>query len=204
MKKVIFVEILLAMILMATCVQAQNVTYRQLIEEFLESNIKSWTQKSIVIDSIKAQNTKHASLTQDDIERLDKQWRAELKSAERPLINKVLATPLSKFLKEIKDDNEGLFSEIFMMDNKGLNVGQSDVTSDYWQGDEDKWQKTFQAGSQALLIGDREFDNSTGKFLIQISLPLVDPASQEVIGAATIGVNVAQLMRTSVAAAMPE
>ncbi len=94
-----------------------------------------------------------------------------------------------------------MFSEIFVMDNKGLNVGQSNITSDYWQGDEVKWQQTYLAGSKGLVFGEREYDDSSGKFLIQISVSVVDPASQEAIGAATVGVNLVQLLRASTVAA---
>jgi len=204
MKKVTFTGTVLSIVLMAAVAQAQNTTYRQFIETLLKSNIATWLQEPEVIESINTQNAQHTSLTPDDIERLDKQWRAERKASAQPLINKVLANRLSTFLKDIKQQNDGLFSEIFIMDNKGLNVGQSDVTSDYWQGDEAKWQKTFLAGPKGVLIGDREFDESSGKFLIQVSVSVVDPDSQEAIGAATIGVNLVQLMRTSLAQTMPQ
>jgi hypothetical protein len=200
-KKAIFVGTMLAL---ATVTHAQNATYRQFVEELLEANIKTWLQEPAVIDGIKSQNTRHTTLTQDDIQRLDQQWRTERQSNEQPFINGVLANSTSSFLKEIKEKNAGLFSEIFVMDNKGLNVGQSDVTSDYWQGDEDKWQQTYLEGPGTLFIGKREFDESSGKFLIQISVSVVDPDTQETIGAATIGVNLVQLMRTRLAAAMSQ
>jgi hypothetical protein len=200
-KKAIFVGTMLAL---ATVTHAQNTTYRQFVEELLEANIKTWLQEHTVIDGIKLQNTRHTTLTQDDIQRLDQQWRTERQSTEQPLINGVLANSTSSFLKEIKEKNAGLFSEIFVMDNKGLNVGQSDVTSDYWQGDEDKWQQTYLEGPGTLFIGKREFDESSGKFLIQISVSVVDPDTQETIGAATIGVNLVQLMRTRLAAAISQ
>lgn len=201
MKKAIFVGTMLAL---ATVTHAQNATYRQFVEELLEANIKTWLQEPAVIDGIKSQNLRHTTLTQDDIQRLDQQWRTERQSKEQPLINGILANSTSSFLKEIKEKNAGLFSEIFVMDNKGLNVGQSDVTSDYWQGDEDKWQQTYLEGPGTLFIGKREFDESSGKFLIQISVSVVDPDTQETIGAATIGVNLVQLMRTRLAAAMSQ
>lgn len=188
---------------MATAAHAQRSIYHEYIEELLESNIKTWLQESTMIESIKAQNTKHANLTQDDIQRLDDQWRAERKTKEQPLIDEVLSTPLSAFLKEIKEKNEGLVSEIFVMDNKGLNVGQSDATSDYWQGDEAKWLQTYLVGPEGILIDNREFDDSSDKFLIQVSVAVVDPASQEAIGAATIGLHLVHLMRASVAASTP-
>jgi len=204
MKKAIYVGTVLAIVLMATVSQAQNTTYQQFIQNLLESNINNWLQDPVVTKSVQTQNAKHSDLTQDDIQRLDKQWRAERRAKARPLINQVLANQLSAFLTDVKKNNDGLFSEIFIMDNKGLNVGQSDVTSDYWQGDEAKWTETFGKGPEALLIGDREFDDSTGKFLIQVSVSITHPDTQEAIGAATIGVNLVQLMRASLAETMSQ
>ncbi len=199
MKKTILIGTVLGIVLLTTVAHAQRSTYKAFIQEILESNIKTWIQDPKMIANIKAQNTKNDDLTQDEIQGLDKQWRDEQRASHQPLIDKVLASPLSEFLKEMKSDNEGLFSEIFVMDNKGLNVGQSDITSDYWQGDEAKWQQTYLAGPEGLLIGDREFDESANKFLIQVSISVVDPDTQEAIGAATIGVSLVQLMRGAVA-----
>ena len=97
---------------------------------------------------------------------------------------------MSQFLGEFKNERRGMYTEIFVMDGKGLNAGQSDVTSDYWQGDEDKWQKTYNAGAGSVLIDEVEFDESTQTFQSQVSLPVVDSGSGEVVGAVTVGVNV--------------
>jgi hypothetical protein len=79
------------------------------------------------------------------------------------------------------------------MDAKGLNVGQSDLTSDYWQGDEAKWKKTYLVGPKAMHVGGVKTDQSTQTLQSQLSMAVVDPASGKVIGAVTVGVNVEQL-----------
>ncbi|MEO0930160.1 MAG: hypothetical protein AAFY14_05850, partial [Pseudomonadota bacterium] len=88
----------------------------------------------------------------------------------------------------------GFVTEVFVMDDKGLNVAQSVETSDYWQGDEAKWKETYQVGPDALHISDVEFDESTGFYQSQASLAIKDPESGEVIGAITFGINVQNLM----------
>ncbi|OKH89725.1 hypothetical protein LF95_07360 [Thalassospira sp. TSL5-1] len=153
-------------------------------------DVKAWLSDPVVIDAVKAQNAENANLTQQDIDNLDKQWRAETAATDKPLIDKVLARPLSNFLREKADAAQGLITEIFVMDNKGLNVGQSDVTSDYWQGDEAKWQKTFLVGPGAIHMSDVELDESTQTYQSQLSLPVVDSDGKTVIGAVTVGVNV--------------
>lgn len=146
-----------------------------------------------VIAAIKAQNAETGGYDQARIDELDKQWRAEIGKPDQPLIGKTLDNPLSKYLHQVKENSGGLFTEIFVMDAKGLNVGQSDVTSDYWQGDEAKWQETFLAGKGAIHVGDVEQDESTQIYQSQLSVAISDPESGEVIGAATFGVNIEML-----------
>ena len=106
------------------------------------------------------------------------------------MIDAVLGNALSGYLRQQKDSAGGLVTEVFVMDNRGLNVGQSDVTSDYWQGDEAKWQKTYSAGPNAIFVDEVEMDESTQTFQSQLSMSIVDPATGEVIGAITVGINV--------------
>ena len=160
------------------------------IRQFAKSTVEEWIRNPLVVAAIKKQNARHADLNQTDINALDKKWRAETSRSKRPLIKRVLATKLSRFLKQAKKDQHGIVTEVFVMDNRGLNVGQSDVTSDYWQGDEAKWQKTYSAGAGALFIDEVEMDESTQTFQSQLSMSIVDPASGEVIGAITVGINV--------------
>jgi len=163
--------------------------------EFAKNTVQAWIADPEVVAAVKAQNEENAGLSQADIDRLDKQWRAETKSSNRPLIDSVLGKGVSRKLKDARSDARGLVTEIFIMDNKGLNVGQSDVTSDYWQGDEAKWKKSYQAGAGAIFVDDVELDESTQTFQSQLSLPIVDPANGAVIGAVTVGVNVNELLQ---------
>ena len=93
----------------------------------------------------------------------------------------------------MKKERGGQVLEIFVMDNRGLNVAQSDVTSDYWQGDEAKWKKTYSVGPDAVFVDEVELDESSQTFQAQISMSIKDPATNAVIGAITVGVNVDEL-----------
>ena len=94
----------------------------------------------------------------------------------------------------MSDQAGGLYTEIIVMDGKGLNAGQSAVTSDYWQGDEDKWSKTYAARPDAVFVDEVEKDESRRRcFSSQVSFTIIDPATNQVIGAITFGVNLDQL-----------
>lgn len=151
--------------------------------------VSSWLSDPAIVSAIEAQNTANAGLTQGDIDALDKTWRAETSSADQPLIKEVLGREISKFLSGKVDASGGLITEAFVMDNKGLNVGQSGITSDYWQGDEGKWQNTYSKGVGAVDIGDVELDESTQTYQSQLSITIVN-GSGAPIGAITLGLNV--------------
>lgn len=161
---------------------------------FGEETVKSWLGNADLLAAIQGQNAKTSALGEAEIVALDKQWRAETDASTRPMIDDVMGRAVSKWLSEMKEKTGGVVTEVFVMDAKGLNVAQSDVTSDYWQGDEAKWKQTFLVGPDAIHISDVEEDESTQILQSQLSMPVVDPASGQVIGAITIGVNLDALL----------
>ncbi|WP_339763572.1 hypothetical protein [uncultured Hoeflea sp.] len=163
------------------------------VKDFISSSVEGWLTDPTVIDAIKEQNAKTAGLDQAAIDALDKDWRAQATAADKPMVDEVLGRALSKFLMEKKDASQGMITEMFVMDAKGLNVGQSDVTSDYWQGDEAKWQKTYSVGPGEVFVDEVEEDESTQALQSQASLTISDPATGEAIGAITVGINLDML-----------
>lgn len=149
--------------------------------------------RPIVIEAVRAQNRKTGQLGQAEIDKLDRIWRAETESADQPMIDEVMERPLSLFLFEEMVASEGLFTEIFVTDAKGLNVGQSRVTTDFWQGDEDKWQEVVAGGPGAIHISPLREDDSTQTVQSQVSVPVLEPLDGQLIGVAIIGVNVERL-----------
>lgn len=158
------------------------------VTEYMKTSIAPWVSDPVLISAIKAQNAKHAGLSEADIIALDKKWRAEVEAADKPLINETLGNAVSAFLKDKQAASKGAIAEVFVMDNKGLNVGQSDVTSDYWQGDEAKFQKSFGVGKDTLFVDGVEKDESTQALQSQASMTISDETGTP-IGAITVGVN---------------
>lgn len=145
----------------------------------------------VIVDAIRAQNARTATLPQSEIDALDIQWRAEIdaEADAQPLITETLSNAASQYLASVQDATEGVYTEMFVMDAVGLNVAQSSVTSDYWQGDEAKWQQTYGLGADAIHVSEIEYDESSQVFQSQVSLPILDPDTEAPIGAITVGVN---------------
>ncbi|WP_306028198.1 hypothetical protein [Stappia sp. MMSF_3263] len=166
-----------------------------LIDDTFIAQTREWLANPIVPLSIKAQNSLRGDLGQAAIDALDQQWVAERKSDDKPLIAATLSAPLSIYLLRIQAQTLGLYTEIFVMDGNGLNVGQSAITGDYWQGDEAKFQKTFPAGANAVFIDEAEWDEERKIWRAQLNLTLADPETAQPIGAATVEVNLTELQR---------
>ena len=164
--------------------------YNDALSALANDKVRAIAANPVVIAAVRAQNEKHAGLTQDQIDAMDQAWRAEVGAAATPTITPVLEHEASQELATARDESEGLFTEIFVMDDKGLNVAASDVTSDYWQGDEAKWQETYAKGADAVHLSEVELDESTQSYQSQVSVAVVDPESGAAIGAVTFGVNV--------------
>jgi len=163
------------------------------LTELAKSEIAAFASDPALVAAIVAQNAVTGAYDQAKIDALDAQWRAEVGTASKPLIDATLANAASQYLAGVQAASAGKYTEIFAMDAKGLNVGQSTLTSDYWQGDEDKFTASFGAGADAVHIGEIEQDESTQIFQSQVSVPITDPATGNVIGAITVGVDVSML-----------
>ncbi|MEX0407918.1 hypothetical protein ABGN05_19860 [Aquibium sp. LZ166] len=160
------------------------------VTDYVNANVLPWLSDPLIVKAINDQNAANASLGQAEIDTLDQKWRAETEAGSHPMIDEVLGNALSKFLAARQEESAGMIAEAFVMDDKGLNVGQSAVTSDYWQGDEAKWQKSYGAGAGAIFVDDVEKDESTQALQSQVSIAISDPATDKVIGAITLGINV--------------
>lgn len=157
------------------------------IQEFASTELSEWLNNPELIEAIIAQNEEHDGLTQSDIDELDMTWREETSQADHPMIEDLLSRSTSNYLRDMQFDSGGIVTEVFVMDNLGLNVAQSDPTSDYWQGDEAKFQETFGKGTGTIHVGDIELDESSGSYQIQVSMTISDPVNGQPIGAATFG-----------------
>lgn len=136
------------------------------------------------------QNNKNVPLA--EIQEIDKQWiEAE---EEIPIYQEKLNNACAQELKTLVAANPYIV-ETFVMDNQGAIVCMNKITSDYWQGDEAKWQNAYNKGLGGLDVGKIKFDKSANAVLQQISLPIID-TNNKVIGAVTFGIDVTKIDAT--------
>ena len=183
-----FKATLAAVAIMAlSAVPAAAGTEEELMSNYMDLYVAPWVADPAIIAAIQAQNAAHAGLTDADIDTMDKAWRAEADAGTGATIDPVLTNAVSELLRGHLAEADGTITELFIMDNRGLNVAVSAPTSDYWQGDEEKFTETYAKGANARHISEIESDVSTGKFQAQVSMTIVDPATGMPIGAITAG-----------------
>ncbi|WP_173861089.1 hypothetical protein [Tabrizicola sp. TH137] len=178
--------------LIATVSVAQD--YDAAMKDYLDGSIRTWANDPVLVEAITAANAERAGFDQAKIDSMDAAWRAEVGQSDSPTITPALTSAAADFLRAQVEASGGKITEVFITDNLGLNVAVSAPTSDMWQGDEEKFTSVFPAGPDGVLFGEIELDESTQTYQGQISISITDPASAQVIGTMTIGVNAEALM----------
>ncbi len=177
----------------------QNFPKQELVNSAVISAIRDFTDTEIVRLSIEDQNKKYGNMSEEEILKLDNIWREETKSDEQPLISATLSNPLSSYLTRVQARAAGLYTEMFAMDSNGLNVGQSNISSDYWQGDEAKFQKTYPKAINAVFVDDPEYDSKLNIWRVQVNLAIANENNSKNIGAITVEINLSELQRRNIA-----
>ena len=134
-------------------------------------------QDSAILDAVQAGNRRDRSITPGQIEALDKDWRTPRSELPEKLTDRKCNQSLKLFQRTFPG-----FAEIFVTNARGVNVCQTNKTSDYYQADEDWWRQTFSRGEWRR--DSLEFDESAGVFAIPVYLPVRDPDRGGVIGVA--------------------
>jgi len=155
----------------------------QKIVDLANGELAGYGTDGAIVEAVMAENGKGKTLEQ--IKEMDEKWKgtAGVDDGMKALMENACA----KRIKEIAASNP-YYSEIFVMDDKGANVCMTDKTSDYWQGDEAKFQKSFADGKGQVFVDDVEFDDSSQAYLVQASVPVMD--GDKAIGAITFGIDV--------------
>lgn len=181
-------KILIAMLLIAPgLLQAQGELSQEEIENLLGVKIRFATHMAFnpsIIRAVEQQNSQKIALA--EIKQRDDAWKgADGKLI--PLIRETTQNDVAQYFQRRVENNSSI-DEVFLTDNQGANVAAFPATSDYWQGDEEKWTASYNNGEGVVFIGPLEFDDSTQKTLVQISAPVI--SNDETIGVLVLGVSV--------------
>lgn len=148
--------------------------------------IVAFAKNETVLNAVREQNK--APQTMEEIMRIDQDWVHGKIPAE--YVDAILSNPCAAKLKEMEKTMPASL-ESFVMDAQGSLVCATKRTSDYYQGDEAKWQDSFNGGKGALIFGKRQYDESTKSTLLHISAPIL--SNGKAIGVIAVGINLTKL-----------
>ncbi|HLT12652.1 MAG TPA: transporter substrate-binding domain-containing protein [Marinobacter sp.] len=139
-------------------------------------------------------------LTQDTV------WQALAPRKLTPLAAQILELPVSKTLAEWQASHSPLVTEVLVINNKGALVAMSQLSSDYWQGDEAKFQEIAVETDHGLAqrapiwISPIRYDASTSQFQVTVSvpLPLTEP-NNGLEGVLSLGLAIESVMQSGTA-----
>ena len=154
------------------------------VKAFISEELVPLCTNPVFVEAVQAQNAK--GMTLDAIKATDKAW-AEAEE-ELPIHAELLSNKCAEEIRKITSSITAI-AETFVMDNQGANVGQNELTSDCWQGDEPKWQNSYKNGQGGVDIGKNKLDRSSNRTMQQVSLPIISEDGQ-VIGAVTYGLSI--------------
>ena len=186
MKKAITMIVVSMFLVIASAAVYAGEKAPQKVVDFAHSELAKLGSDPVIVKAVKAENAKAKSLAQ--IKEMDGKWKGTPGIAD--YMKAIMESECGKHLQEVQK-TKAYYSELFVMDNQGANVCMSDKTSDYWQGDEAKFTKSYNGGAGAVHVGNVKFDDSTQAYLSQVSVPVKDAG--KVIGAITIGINIDEL-----------
>lgn len=106
------------------------------------------------------------------IDRLDKEWTSAPEEEITPFMEELINSELSEGFRFYEQRYEQeVFGKIFVTNKYGVNIAQTGKTFNYYQADEEWWQKAREEG---LYVEDINYDESAGVYAIDICVRIDD------------------------------
>src|SRR3990170_3899372 len=94
--------------------------------------------------------------------------------------------------------NDPIYREILLTDRSGRLVAASNVTTDYYQGDEMWWREAFSDGEQGRVsMTDVRWDESAHVLALEIAVPVPDVSSERPVGVLTVAADVREMLASA-------
>jgi ABC-type amino acid transport substrate-binding protein len=158
------------------------------LRQLTAQHLRRWAYHDDLLNALRKADARNTSDAR--IQELDRQWLRERLLEEKPLIRSLLQAPPSRLLMNVAEQYHPLFNELFLSDRSGQLVAISEITSDYWQADEDDYQQAKRLRPGEIHIGDIEYDGSTQSFQSKVSAPIHDPLDGHFLGVLSLGINI--------------
>jgi hypothetical protein len=151
---------------------------KQVLENKIEL-LQNIAKDPCIIEKVKISNSNNRDFNLSEILETDKKWQ-ETEGLD-DFIKSLLTNESAQYLIDFQEKHDE-FVEIFITDKKGLVIGETNKTSDYYQADEPWWIKAYNQGTGNTFYGEIEYDESALAESIPIYIPVIDPGINKAIG----------------------
>jgi len=142
---------------------------------------KTIASKPEVVKSVKRQSRKWSSL--DEILQIDRAWAGNSK-IQSPYSNNKLA----RYFREVIESPNYAVAEVLLIDGFGAIVSCTPVSTDFWQGDEDKFMQVM--SSSQIYTSNSSWDQSSQAYSFFIGIPVMSKNNRNKAGVLVLGVDI--------------
>ncbi len=167
----------------AAAAGAQDKTVPRSLVKFAQQTLVTYGEDPQLVAMVAKSNSSPQDVAK--LKALDIRWKK--KDNIESFVKALLATPASKRLAALIGSHPYV-PEAFIMDSQGTIIGETNRTSTYWKGEQQKFTAAYAGGAGAIWYGTLEYDESTKTNSVQISVPVVKGG--KAIGAICFTVNV--------------
>jgi hypothetical protein len=167
----------------AGLVTAQDKSVPKSLAKFANETLTGVGQDAQLVAFTARDNASPADV--EKLRALDKRWQANDKIDDfvKALMSNPVSARLQKQISAYK-----YIPEAFIMNAQGTIIGETNRTSTYWKGEQEKFTGAYNGGAGALWFGKLAYDESTKINGVQISVPVVKGG--KAIGAICFTINV--------------
>jgi hypothetical protein len=150
--------------------------------------VRGWAADPVVVEAVRAANENPRPMS--EIQAIDETWQETFGVDD--FMHTIIDHPAAMRLKELRKSNPEL-QEAFATDCLGALVAATNKTSDFYQGDEEKFTEAFVNGEGGVHMGTLARDESIQAYAVPIGVPIMD--EDRVIGVLVVTVNVEKLQK---------
>lgn len=156
--------------------------YKDAIVKQHKDLLINFSKSPLVISAIVAANEKNVGII--NIMQLDANWQLNRK-LQKSVMHNPLAAKIIEFIKNPKLD----IAEMMVLDKNGVLVAVFPKPTDYWQGDEDKFQQPIRINGD--YVGPTKWDSSASTYQFFYCI-LIKNSAKKVIGVLVTGLDVSK------------
>lgn len=129
-----------------------------------------------------------------EILNLDAQWQALAPRQHSEMARFIASQEASIAMNRWQKNHQSLVTEVMLTNSIGALVAMSGLSSDFWQGDEAKFEHHIRKDANSLYISPVYYDESTSRFQVVVSKPIIAEDRWIPLGVLVIGLDVEEAL----------